>query len=460
MATTRRVDAIVVGAGIAGASAACALSGLGYRVLVIDAGQDHARRLSGELIHPAGVTNLRALGLLGALLRAGAIPIRGFAVFSCHERPSGTPGASDAAGPPITVLLDYPAQRPPEHGLAVERATMMTALLGALAERRNIELWQPARVTGLNLEGEVLATATVRLGDRRCSVSAPLLVAADGRNSFLRKSAGIRANETRVSLMLGYELAAETLPFPGYGHVFVGGRGPVLAYPLDDGHVRMMVDVPGLPTSRLTRRALAAYACALPSPFVQSALEAMVGDTPLVAPTHRMLADEAKRGCMALVGDAAGCCHPLSASGMSFGTRDALWLRQALEDEAGDIPRALRAYAWLRARPQCTRYFVADLLYNMFSVHTPGMRLLCSGSMRHWQASARARETAMSILATRETRLAIVTGAVLGSVAHALPALWSWPANPRSVVERCRAVLGLLRDFLRYVRSAARPLRS
>jgi hypothetical protein len=37
-------------------------------------------------------------------------------------------------------------------------------------------------------------------------------------------------------------------------------------------------------------------------------------------------------GRLALVGDAAGCCHPLTATGLTASTRDAIHLQQALRE--------------------------------------------------------------------------------------------------------------------------------
>src|SRR5262245_3615926 len=76
-----RSDVIIAGGGIAGSVVASALSGFGYRVLLVEPGLQHARRLSGEVIHPIGVANLNTLGLLTSLEQAGGAPVLGFAVL-------------------------------------------------------------------------------------------------------------------------------------------------------------------------------------------------------------------------------------------------------------------------------------------------------------------------------------------------------------------------------------------
>src|SRR5262249_9570181 len=56
------VDVLIAGGGPAGCSAAAALSELGLRVLVADAGIDRTKQLAGELLHPSGVRDLERLG--------------------------------------------------------------------------------------------------------------------------------------------------------------------------------------------------------------------------------------------------------------------------------------------------------------------------------------------------------------------------------------------------------------
>ncbi|HXN42411.1 MAG TPA: FAD-dependent monooxygenase, partial [Myxococcaceae bacterium] len=78
-------DALIAGAGPAGCAAAAALSTLGLRVLLVDAGADLQKQLAGELIHPSGVEDLISLGFAGALKRTGAQPVRGFTVIDTHQ---------------------------------------------------------------------------------------------------------------------------------------------------------------------------------------------------------------------------------------------------------------------------------------------------------------------------------------------------------------------------------------
>src|SRR5438067_2398901 len=57
--------------------------------------------------------------------------------------------------------------------------------------------------------------------------------------------------------MVGLLLEDVELPHEGFGHVFLGGPGPILSYRLDHRHVRMCLDVPmSMPVSRNKEAAL------------------------------------------------------------------------------------------------------------------------------------------------------------------------------------------------------------
>ena len=53
------------------------------------------------------------------------------------------------------------------------------------------------------------------------------------------------ANASRY--MVGFVLEGARLPQPGYGHIFVGGPAPALAYQIAANETRVMFDIPDNP---------------------------------------------------------------------------------------------------------------------------------------------------------------------------------------------------------------------
>ena len=68
-------DAIVIGARCAGAPTAMLLARRGYRVLLLDRDRFPSDTISTHMIHPPGVAQLRAWGLLDRLTATGCPPI-------------------------------------------------------------------------------------------------------------------------------------------------------------------------------------------------------------------------------------------------------------------------------------------------------------------------------------------------------------------------------------------------
>src|SRR5712664_1093385 len=166
-------DVVIVGGGVAGVSVAAALEEFGYRVLLVDAGLDGAKRLAGELIHPPGVADLADLGLLAPLEGAGVAPVRGFAV------------SPDAGSAPY--LLPYgaiPGLR--QLGFAMDHGVLKATLLAAAGRLEHVTTWRDARVRELEGAGDG-AVVTIARAEGPVRVRARLVVAADGSTSSVRR---------------------------------------------------------------------------------------------------------------------------------------------------------------------------------------------------------------------------------------------------------------------------------
>jgi squalene monooxygenase len=437
--------AVVVGAGTAGCAVAAALAGCDLDVLVVDAGMDRTRQLAGELMHPSGAADLQALGFQPALRATGAVSVNGFAVVDATE-PSH----------PSTCLLPY---GPLGQGLALEHSSLVAALQASLAGRPHVTVWDSSRVIRLvRNDADGVEVDVVRPDGTEVRVGARLLVAADGRASRVRGMLGIQEENVRLSTMSGTLVDAAHLPHPGFGHLFVGGPAPVLAYAISADRARVMMDLPtgAEPTTPLRQPD---YLRALPAGMRAAVIAALAQDRPLASANFTRLPRQVARGSAVLVGDSAGCCHPLSASGMASCTRDALTLARVLRESGGDIPAALASYALVRRGPQRTRLSLASALYRCFSEASPEMTALRQGIVRYWMQSPSGRDTSMALLSTHESRMWVMSFEYARVVRHSFAALarrllkGSVPLGTA-----VRASLGLVRSTLPHLGEAARAL--
>lgn len=437
-------DVVVAGGGMAGAAVAAALAGLGLDTLVVEPGLDGSKRLAGELIHPPGTTDLAALDLLGALEAVGGVPVAGFAVLADGQ----------------AHLLPY-ARVAGLHptGLAMEHGAIATTLRAAVARRPHVSVWEGTRVVAIDTSGADRVDVGVTGGGRDRWLRARLLVGADGAASSIRRLAGIAARRRRISSMLGFVLPGGRLPHPGFGNIVLGGPAPALAYRIAHDAMRVIFDVPDDADGRDVVARSRMYLDALPEPLREDVRHAMEAGRGLVSASYSVVPEAVVRGRIALVGDAAGCCHPLTATGLSVCTRDAIRLRDALRAET-DVPAALRRYASARMGPQRTRVALAAALYAVFVARTPETRVLRTALLRYWKCSPRGRAASMALLSTHEGRMTIMAREYAHVVGHAVPGLLRLGAEGRPVVARTRVALGLSLATLRHAGGALRGLLS
>jgi len=376
-------DVIIAGGGFAGLVTATALARRGFSICIVEPHAIQPDVLRGELLHARGFRSLESLGLADAVRRAGAVEVDGFAAY--------------AAGSGSPVILPYSKG----HGIGIEHRALVEALRTALLEYSNVDLVMGPRAADvIRHDGRVVGLRCAGGEEFR----GKLVIAADGRLSKIRKALGIPTSVELLSHTLATSLRGVPLPVPGHGHVFVGAMGPVLAYPFADDAIRVQLDVSvraAKDSGGLVPYLVSEYLPHVPVVLRQPLLAALQ-ERPLMASANHAIYTEfcVARGA-ALVGDAAGCSHPLTATGMTIALHDAETLAASVAKRGlGDD--ALLAYqrgrnAFVRARET-----FAHALYEVFRGEEEGARVLRAGVFDYWR-DERARRASMDILTGEES---------------------------------------------------------
>jgi 2-polyprenyl-6-methoxyphenol hydroxylase-like FAD-dependent oxidoreductase len=390
-------DILIVGGGFTGATLACALADGKRRILVLEAREGRGPRFAGELIHPTGVDVLDRLGLLAALTEAGGVPVDGFAI-STADQPTAHLRYAEITG-----------QRP--HGFAMEHHDMVGVLRRAAAARPGVEVRYGRRARTLVREDGRVVGVRTEAGE---TIRAGLTLIAEGRHSALRHELATGESCRLVSYNAALLVAEAELPRSGRGHIFLGAPGPILAYPITAEksgrqRIRMCFDLPELPAEGRGLQLLAAtlrehYLPWVPEPLRQAAGVALGQQRPDVAACHAIATQRCVAPGVALVGEAGGCSHPITAAGMTVCLTDVSILAhefaRALEPEEVLAHYQARRYRFARAREELTL-----ALYEAFQAKSDGTRALRAGMFRYWQGGSRARAASLALLSGADSRL-------------------------------------------------------
>ncbi|MCA9577098.1 MAG: squalene/phytoene synthase family protein [Myxococcales bacterium] len=413
---TRGYDVVVVGAGPAGIAAAAGFAQRGADVLLLEAAPEAKTRLAGEWLHPRAATALSKLRLLEALPRSARQTGHGFAFFS-----------DDGSAP---VLLPYAEG---QRALALEHSVLVDALRTAVAAAPRVTYVPHARV-------HTLSAGTLDYTQRGTThhVRAGLVVGADGRSSFVRAALlGPRHAPPAVSHMAGVLLEDVTLPYEDHGHVLLGGPGPLLMYRVSERHVRLCLDVPAGSAARTPEAIYHAFAPVLPSGLRRAFRGTLEHGKVTWAANRLTPRSHYGAGDVALVGDAVGTTHPLSAAGMSLGILDAMALVGA---------RDVRAYAQRRSRESHVPEVLARALYEVVTRDDESATAVRDAMVRMWRRSPRERARTMHILSGQDPGRASFAAAFTKVAGGALAASVAMPG----VVTTRAARVGALGEWARY----------
>ncbi|MCY3857906.1 MAG: FAD-dependent monooxygenase [Gammaproteobacteria bacterium] len=395
-----KYDIAIVGAGPIGSLCAIAHAQKGARVALFEGNPKASTRLAGEWLHPPALRMLENVSVRLEPCGHGSIG-KGFVV---------TP--EDQSDP---ILLPYAQDTV---GLTFEHSALVAAMHSAIAKSSDIDCFQPAKVREVD-DGLIVFKHE---GFSR-EVNAPRIVGADGRSSIVRRSLGLASERLVCSRMIGVLVEGVSVPFTDYGHVLLGGPGPILMFQLGEGRVRIIVDVPlslWNPSERVSALT-ESYGDLLPRDIREAFVSALRDGRFQAAGNEirpRFTYGNSKR---VLIGDAAGNYHPLTAVGMTLGFGDAY----ELADNESFPTFERRRLAATRA-PE----LLAMGLYEVFVDYRKEAAALRNEVYRTWRVSHTKRERTMQLLACEDTSVFRLAVTFFGIVARAILKSFPISTNP------------------------------
>ena len=369
-------DVIIVGAGLVGLALAAALVRAGLSVTLFDRGNVAAAE-SGVAnggwdqriyaISPGSASFLHTLGAWQLLPVERIAPIEAMDV------------RGDAGG-----RIEFSAYELGERALAwiVENRELNAALVQVARAVPGLDIVAPCAPASIAWRS---GGAELRLDDGR-TISARLIVGADGMQSWTRSEAGMRVTP-RAYGQSGVVANFDTeRAHRGRALQWFLADGSVLAWlPLPERRVSIVWSAP----SGLASELMALDAVALAARVAETGgheLGAMSAITPAAAFELSFLKLPAVVGDrLALAGDAAHGVHPLAGQGVNLGFSDAAALASILgtRGPVGDAGAAilLERYARRRAGPVLAMQAVTDGLVRLFDVRASWLRALRNRGM-------------------------------------------------------------------------------
>jgi 2-polyprenyl-6-methoxyphenol hydroxylase-like FAD-dependent oxidoreductase len=324
-------DAAIVGASIAGCTAAIMLARRGARVALIEQRPDVAayKRVCSHYIQSSAVATLERAGLLGPMLEAGAVRSRG----RIWTRWGWIVGPRDSSVP---------------SGVNLRRSALDPLLRTMAAETPGVEMMLGRTAEELlSGEGERIAGAVrgtpaggIEVRDRaggRERVRARLVVGADGRGSRVARLAGVK-RRTAPHGRFAYGGYFEGPAPAGAPDASIWFLDPDMAaaFPTDGGltFYACMPIKERLPEFRRDpEAALRAFVAAIPDapPIEESRVVAPVEGKPIQGKIDMTnVAHAPIAPGLALVGDAALAADPLWGVGCGWAFQSAEWLADSV----------------------------------------------------------------------------------------------------------------------------------
>jgi 2-octaprenyl-6-methoxyphenol hydroxylase len=353
-------DIAIVGGGIIGNTIALALHKSGLRIAIIEAQAESIAVIKNRAY---------ALSLLsGEIYTSLGI----WSEISPHIAQFSQIQISDADYPGVVEL--NPQDLGTEVlGYGVTHELLLNALESKLATIETIDRLCPVELVGTQSEGEVTILSLRHKSDgTEHQLSARLTIGADGAKSPLRNRAGIETIgwnywQSCVTATIKPEIPHRNIAYERFWYA-----GPIGVLPLADGRCQVVWTVPHQEAAELLELPVAEFIDRLEHRTGGKLGKLALDSNRWLFPVKLMQSQAYIHNRLALVGDAAHCCHPVAGQGMNLGIRDAATLAEIIiqahqqGEDIGSLEVLQRYDRWRKPQNLAILAFT-DFLDRLFS---------------------------------------------------------------------------------------------
>ncbi|GBF82544.1 FAD-dependent hydroxylase [Aphanothece sacrum] len=351
-------DLTIVGGGIVGATLANALKNSGLKITIIEAQppeksatkpQAYALSLlSGRIFQGIGVWDkmLPQMGKFSHIALSDA-DYSGIVKFQTSD-----------------LGTDY-------LGYVGQHNSILKTLQEAITGYSNIRSLCPAKVVQVDYEA-TQAIITLEIARQVRQVRTKLVIGADGARSPIRTLGGIKTQgwkywQSCITFTIKHNCPRNDIAFERFWY-----SGPMGILPLQRNLCQVVWTAPHTQAKAIQELPESDFLAQL-----KERTQGSLGEIELVSerylfPVQLMQSECYIKPRLALVGDAAHCCHPVGGQGLNLGIRDAAALAQVLQEanqkgeDIGDLKVLKRYESWRRQENWLILGFT-DFLNRLFS---------------------------------------------------------------------------------------------
>lgn len=351
-------DIVIVGGGIVGATLASALKNSGLKITIVEAKPLEVAAAKTQA-YAFSILSSRIYESLGVWSQI--LPHIGKFSHIC---------LSDADFPQVVTFAKKDLKT--DHlGYVAQHNVVLTSLQQQIANYSNLSWMCPGEVVEVSQQ-DSFSTVTVKTADATNTIKAKLVIGADGARSQIRSIAKIKTRgwkywQSCVAFTIKHTATKNDTAFERFW-----ATGPMGILPLPDNRCQIVWTNPHNRAKELQN---------LDKDEFLKELKLYTGDTlgnlelvsdRVVFPVQLMQCDRYVKSRLALIGDAAHCCHPVGGQGLNLGIRDAATLAQILTDaleQGEDIGSlsVLKRYEKWRKQENLAILGFTDFLDRFFS---------------------------------------------------------------------------------------------